>query len=149
MTSSLPSRFKVITDVHLLWIKNTQVLLILRANTGYMDGYWSLPAGHIEDGEQASIALCRETREEIGITLLPDQVQPSHIMHRKQNDIRISTFWTPTIEILDTPVNCEADRCDKISWFDLSSLTPHTVPYIQHAIGHVQNKVFYSEFGWS
>lgn len=49
---------------------NTQVLLQERCNTGYMDGkYDTACSGHLEKFESLSMALCREAKEEIGITI--------------------------------------------------------------------------------
>ena len=41
----------------------TQILLHLRQNTGYMDGFWDVAgSGHVDGGETASQALCRASR---------------------------------------------------------------------------------------
>lgn len=45
--------------------KNDEILLLKRKNTGYYDGGYSLPAGHVEDGEFASIAIVKEMKEEL------------------------------------------------------------------------------------
>ena len=44
-------RFKLICSSYLLLIKDNKILLGLRQNTGYMDGFYHLPAGHKEEGE--------------------------------------------------------------------------------------------------
>lgn len=46
-----------------------QVLLMRRAGSGYHDGELSLPAGHLDGGEDALAGLLRELREELTITL--------------------------------------------------------------------------------
>jgi 8-oxo-dGTP diphosphatase len=59
------------------------VLLLIRANTGYMDGHASLPAGHVEPGEPADAAAVREAKEEIGVVVAPADVSFVHVMHRR------------------------------------------------------------------
>ena len=53
-------RFKIITAVHLILIENERVLLLRRYNTGYEDGNYSVPAGHVEEDEDVIKAMQRE-----------------------------------------------------------------------------------------
>lgn len=46
--------------------RDEQVLLIQRGK-GALQGYWSLPGGHVEPGERAQDAARREVAEETGI----------------------------------------------------------------------------------
>ncbi len=141
-------RFMVVSDVHLVYIKDKKILLHRRCNTGYMDGYYHLPAGHIEEEEPASIALCREVREEVGIDLLPTQIQCVHVMHRRQDDTRMSTFWSPVVDISQTPINNEPHKCDDLQFFDVNTLPKNMVPYAQKAVEYILQDIHFSEFGW-
>ena len=60
-------RHKLIPSVYLVLIKNNKILLLRRFNTGFMDGYYSLPAGHVESNETLTSAMVREAKEEIGM----------------------------------------------------------------------------------
>jgi len=44
-----------------------EVLLIQRGKAGPIQGFWSLPGGHIEPGEPTRAAALREVREEAGV----------------------------------------------------------------------------------
>lgn len=59
--------YTCVIDVLLLLVRDHDVLLALRENTGYADGQWNLPSGKLEDGEHILDALVRETREELVI----------------------------------------------------------------------------------
>ena len=59
-------RFTVVSAVHLLMVERGRVLLSRRASTGFEDGRWSVPAGHLDGGETARAAAAREAHEELG-----------------------------------------------------------------------------------
>ena len=68
-------RFKIITAVHLILIENERVLLLRRYNTGYEDGNYSVPAGHVEEDEDVIKAMQREAFEEIGIKIKKEDLE--------------------------------------------------------------------------
>lgn len=140
-------RFKMIASSYLILIRDGKILLSRRFNTGYEDGKYSLPAGHIEDNESLTQGAVREIIEEIGLTLAPPAFKLVHVMHRKHLDIRMDFFFTADIGN-QTPVNKEPEKCDDLQWFPLTKLPVNTIPYIRHAIECYQKKIFYSEFGW-
>ena len=46
-----------------------EVLAAWRSRSAVRGGVWELPGGKIEEGEDAGRAACRETAEELGITI--------------------------------------------------------------------------------
>ena len=75
-------RFVVVPAAYVIVRRGDEVLLLLRADTGYMDGYWAVPAGHVERGESVLAAAVRELKEEVGIDVDPSDLQPVTAMHR-------------------------------------------------------------------
>ena len=142
------SRFKLITSVYLILIKDNKILLSRRYQTGYMDGHYSLPAGHLEDGETIRQALVREVKEEIGIIIKPDDIVLVHTMHRKEEDIRVDLFFTAN-SYQGNPTNAEPEKCDDLSWFPQGNLPDNLLPYIRQAITQHLRGSFYSEIGWN
>jgi 8-oxo-dGTP pyrophosphatase MutT (NUDIX family) len=59
-----------------------ECLFIRRFNTGWSDGYYSLPAGHIEANESPLRAVIREVKEEIGLDLSPEKVLFKHVQYQ-------------------------------------------------------------------
>ena len=47
----------------------TEILLSLRKNTGYRDGEYELPGGHVEEGETEEETALREVFEETNIKI--------------------------------------------------------------------------------
>ncbi|OGL87611.1 NUDIX hydrolase [Candidatus Uhrbacteria bacterium RIFCSPLOWO2_02_FULL_49_11] len=134
--------------VHLFLVKDGNILLLKRLNTGYEDGNYSVPAGHLDGDEKATTALLREAREEIGITLQEDLLCMVHVMHRKSDEERVDFFFEAN-QWQGEPANIETHKCGEIRWFPLNALPHNTIPYARSAIGHYLHKVLYSEFGWS
>lgn len=140
-------RFKLIMEAYLVLLRQDQVLLLRRANTGYEDGNYSLVAGHVDGGETVRQAAAREAREEAGITIDPDDLRLVHVAHRRDGDERLAMFFT-TDRWLGEPANCEPHKCDDMGWFALEAMPPNMVGYVRNAIDQIQQGVNYSEPGW-
>jgi 8-oxo-dGTP diphosphatase len=148
-SSLKPSRSgaSVNVNVYLVLRRTDEVLLLLRKNTGYCDGHYSLVAGHVEDGESATIAMVREAYEEAGIHVEPSRLKAVHAMHRVTNRSNIDLFFECD-EWQGSPINREPEKCAALEYFPLQQLPPNTIGYIKEALEAISNKSFYSEHGW-
>lgn len=140
-------RFKIITAAHLLLIKNDSVLLLRRYNTGYEDGNYSVPAGHLDGGETVRATMAREAREEAGIIIETRDLEVVHVMHRIAGHERIDFFLTAK-QYEGEPSIQELEKCDQLKWFPINNLPLNTISYVKQAIVNYLNGVYYSEFGW-
>ncbi|MFC1646999.1 NUDIX domain-containing protein [Patescibacteria group bacterium] len=145
--TSTNNRFKMIGSSYLFLVKKNKILLSRRFQTGYEDGKYSLPAGHVEEEETLTENLVREVKEEVGLDIKKYDAKLAHVMHRRHNDIRVDYFFTVS-KWVGNPKNCEPDKCDDVSWFPINKLPENTVVYIRHAIECWQKGIIYSEFGW-
>lgn len=134
--------------VYLVLIRDEQILLLRRANTGYKDGFYSLPAGHIDGGEAATAAMLREAREEIGITLTVEALTFVHVLHRHSDDGLEYHDYYFSAETTQQPRNMEPHKCDDLSWFPLANLPDNMVPAVRQAIDAIQRGSPYGEYGW-
>lgn len=141
--------FKSVTGVHLYLKWNCEILLGKRCNTGYEDGKYTLPSGHLEEGESVIDCLIREAKEELGIKLNKKDCFLLHVMHRKSDDdMRVDLFFGTRCWIGDI-VNKEPYKCSDLRFFIIKDKLPgNIVPYIKSAITHIENENIYSEFGW-
>ncbi len=136
------ARDRSIVDVHLLLVRHGWILLGLRQHTGYQDGSFHLPAGHLEAGESLVGALVREAGEELGITIDPDDAGFVHLMHRWRRG-RVAAFFEVT-RWHGEPTNAEPGKCATLQWFDLDRLPANLVASARHAIGHHRAGVAFS-----
>lgn len=140
-------RVRLKSAVHVFLIRDEQVLLIRRFNTGYHDGDYSVPAGHLNGGEQVIAAAIREIREEVGVDVAPDDIAVVGVMHRLADDERID-FFLAAIRWAGEPVNCEPHRCDEVRWVDTDALPNNVIPYVRRALRNYQQGCWFDSFGW-
>ena len=140
-------RFTLIAAVHVFLRRGDQVLLLRRHNTGYMDGCYSVVAGHLDGDEEVVTAAIREAEEEAGIRIQPDDVKVVGVMHRRSSEERVDFFvecgrWSGTI------TNREPRKCDSLSWFDLDRLPDNTIPYVRRALENCRQGRWFDSYGW-
>ncbi len=142
-------RFRIISGAYLILIKDKKVLLSRRCNTGYCDGKWGLPAGHLEENETIMHTAVREGEEEIGIKINAADLRLVHVMHRMERDgTRLNLFFAA--EKWDgEPKNAEPEKCDNVCFFGINSLPENITPYVKQAIDNMLKKIPYSEHGWN
>lgn len=140
-------RAKMPVAVHLFLCRGEEVLLLLRANTGYEDGKFGVVAGHVEAGETVTEAAIREAREEAGITVARGDLALAGIMHRKSQDERIDFFFE-VHRWLGTPANCEPDKCAGLAWYRRDGLPANMVTYIRDALALPRDGRWFEEHGW-
>ncbi len=141
-------RFKLIGAVHLFLIRGPYVLLLRRFNTGYEDGNYSVPAGHLDGGESVTHAAIREAEEECGIRIHSEDLDVVGVMHRRDYDERIDFFLTAT-RWDGVITNAEPHKCDDLSWHALDNLPNNTIPYVKHALKNYQQENWFMAYGWN
>ena len=133
--------------VHLFFFRGNQILMLRRFNTGYADGKYSVPAGHLDGGETVIAAAAREAMEEVGVRIDPLDIEFSSVMHRLDGEERVD-FFVKIRDWAGEPSNTEPEKCDELRWVDMNELPASTIPYIRQALrNHFQENRF-DEFGW-
>jgi 8-oxo-dGTP diphosphatase len=132
---------------HLLFFRQHQILLLRRFNTGYRDGEYSVPAGHLDGGETVMAAAAREAQEEVGVQIEANDMVFSSVMHRIEDDERVD-FFVHVRQWQGEPFNAEPDKCDDLCWVDVNKLPANMVPYVRRALGNHLNNIRFDEFGW-
>jgi 8-oxo-dGTP diphosphatase len=134
-------RLKVFVAVFVLVIKDGKVLLIKRANTGWIDGYYDAPAGGLEPDEPLREGASRELFEETSLIVSPEDLQLVHIARSNIN------METPYIDFLflahkwyGEPKIMEPDKCDDMRFFSIDKLPEKTGPFTQEAIKNLKSK---------
>ncbi|TSC67733.1 MAG: NUDIX hydrolase [Parcubacteria group bacterium Gr01-1014_66] len=143
----MKERNKAVPCSYLILKRGKKILLGRRVNTSYYDGWYSVPAGHVEADELPLGGLIRESKEEIGITILPENAKLVHTMYRAPYDKtgqRVDFFfvvkkWSGEI------TNCEPDKCSDLRWFFIADLPKNMMHHVKHALECYQKGIDYSE----
>jgi 8-oxo-dGTP diphosphatase len=128
-----------------------RLLLIRRTATGYRDGQLSLPAGHLDGGEDAIAGLVRELREEIGVEADPQSCQLALLMHTAPEDSEDREYFH-LFFLVDhwrgKPFIAEPDKCNELCWTDASALPSDVVDYVGEALTAIARGDSLALRGW-
>lgn len=135
-------RFRVVPAAYVLLRRADAVLLQLRSGTGYMDDHWAFAAaGHVEKYETVFAAACRESAEELGVTIDPADLRPLTAMHRTHVD------HAPIDERVDFFFACDRwegeprlmeRKAAGLDWFALDALPGPVVPHEKYVLDGVR-----------
>jgi mutator protein MutT len=137
------ARFPV--TVHLFFFRENQILLIRRFNTGFRDGEYSVPAGHLDGGETVMQAAIREGKEEVGVDIEEKDMSFSNVMHRIEDEERVD-FFVQAYQWDGEPFNAEPDKCDDLRWVDINALPANIIPYVKQALDNHLKGMKFSEY---
>lgn len=132
--------------VHVVLERDGQILMMRRAGTGFFDGLYSLPGGHVEPGESLGVAGARELLEELGVEVEPRALVMLGVVHRRSDTNRIDFFmrasgWRNEARI------CEPHKCDDLRWCGIDLLPHDTVAYVRLALNQARVP-WILELGW-
>jgi 8-oxo-dGTP diphosphatase len=101
-------------------IKNEEwkILTVKRQNTGYMDGYYGLPAWNMEWKEMPRDAMKREILEEIWVHVQNEDLRLINITHRVQDDRVVVDYYFEVLHYEWIPFNAEPHKSEWIYWID-------------------------------
>ncbi len=129
----LESRTRLVAAAYLALRRGDEVLLHLRAGTGYRDGYWAMLAGHVDAGESVLDAAVREAAEEAGVVVSPADLVPLTTLHRFEADgppvEQRADFFFETRTWTGEPTIREPHRAAGMGWFRLDALPDPVVPH--------------------
>ena len=127
--------FYAATYVVLHRLEDDAVLLIRRQNTGFADGHWYLPSGHIDEKEGPLLSASRECAEEVGVTVQTEDLKLFHVSHTPyRGESEAFGFFYKTTVWQGTPQNLEPEKCAEIGWFPLSNLPSPITGYVLTAL---------------
>ena len=137
-------------DVLLILERDGCVLLAERSATGYADGWFNLPSGKLEAGEDVVTGMIREAREEIGIQLEPADLRVVQVMQHRSPEGQIRVGWFLAAERWDgEPYNAEPHKCARLLWTPIEDIPAKTWPYSAAGLAQYRAGTPYCLHGFS
>ena len=130
-----------------LIIKNEKgkILLQRRQGTKLWPGFLALPAGHIDEGENAIDAVIREAKEELSITIREENIVDSFVVNRRNKSLK--PYFDVYFEISSyegTITINEPNKCSELKWCDINDLPNDMVDFEIEAIRNRQKGIMFS-----
>jgi mutator protein MutT len=129
--------------VCILLEKDNHVLLGKRVNTGWMDGFWHIPGGGLEENESLSHAVAREAKEELAVDVDPSKLKLVHVQHLNKKTLG---FYFLAHEWKGEPKNNEPDQCSEIGWYAIDALPHDMSPFARNVVESFKAESNYSYF---
>jgi 8-oxo-dGTP pyrophosphatase MutT (NUDIX family) len=140
------SRDRFVVVVHVLIVRDGQLFMLRRANTGFMDGYYTLPGGHQEAGESVSAAAHRECLEETGI--VPHDIAPVCVMPYRSGRHQGLNFLFETTRFDGEPRINEPELFDAGIWVKPAQLPEPVAVWLPDVLAMRAAGDWYQEFEW-
>lgn len=130
--------------IHMIITKKDKVLVQKRKGSKLWPGYYALPAGHIDEGENQYDALVREAKEELGININLEKIINSYAVLRRDyfeiDGKKLEPYIDFYFEIKEyegIPKIMEEDKCDELFWADINNLPE---PFINYQGAFLEDK---------
>lgn len=139
---------KFLAAVYLI-IKDSEgkILLQRRQGTKLWPGFLALPAGHIDEGENAYEAAIREAKEELSIIITKKDITDAFVVNRRNKSL--SPYFDVYFEISSYKGKIkisEPEKCSELKWCDINNLPNDMIDFEIDAIKNRQKNILFSTF---
>lgn len=127
-----------LSSIYLI-IKNEkdEILLQRRQGTKLWCGFLALPAGHIDEGENAYEAAIREAKEELNIVIGINDIVDTFVVNRKNKSLK--SYYDVYLEISkytgEIKIN-EPQKCSELIWCNINNLPVDMIDFEKEAINN-------------
>lgn len=123
-------REKFLSSVYIILKNENKILLQKRKGTNLYCNMHALPAGHIDEGENAYEAVIREAKEELGVNLEIKDIKDSFVVQRRNSitDPYYDVYFEFS-KYTGIPKIMEEDKCSELIWCDINELPKDMIQF--------------------
>ncbi len=130
------------TAVFVVLEKNDEIFFLRRANTGWADGLLTVPAGHVDKGDQIREAAIKEVSEEAGVEVLSEDLEFIHVDFIRD---AYTNFYFHTTKWQGEPKIGEPHLASEALWIHKDYLPDDLTPQLKNLFIEIKNKSYFSE----
>lgn len=134
--------------VSILLRRGNTAAFVRRANTEWMNGYYGLLGGRVEEGESFTAAAVRELKEEAGIEVAKEALQHVITISRHDTDSDWITTFFEVHAWNGEPYNAEPHIHSSLEWFDLDNLPEDIIPTLRISLAALKAGKTFVEIDW-
>lgn len=135
-------RLRVKTAVYVIITHGGKIFTVQRKNSGYYDGFYTLPAGHIKQGEKPLAACVREAKEEANLNISGEVLNLVHVMF--EMDAYIDFYFR--VDATTNNLSLENLKTHyEVAWLDPIADADKIVPKARQALEAISAGKIYSE----
>lgn len=137
------AKFSVSLKARLLLQSHGSILLLKQTKPN--GGNYSLVGGTIERKEFAVETLIRESYEEAGITLLHDDLELVHVLHKRSRKEHRIVLYFRAYYFDGKPKSKEKHKFENVEWWSLKELPSNLTETVRHVLKSYNAGLLYSE----
>ena len=134
---------------------DNKLLMFKRSETKKkFPGFWSLPGGHIDEGEDPLAAAIREVKEETGVTIVPEDIKLKVVaLHHHLDRAELYTDFAFAVTLHEAPPIVSEEREGQAHWIpvheakSLENVFEPVKRYFDHVLGN-QPGIVYNNSTW-
>lgn len=131
-------------------IHDDKLLMLKRSETKKkFPGFWSLPGGHIDEGEDPLAAAIREVKEETGVTIVPEEIKLKVVaLHHHIDREELYAAFAFAVTLTEQPIITSEEREGEARWIPvteakrLENVFEPVKRYFDHVLDHKPGIVY-------
>jgi len=135
----------------LLCRENGDFFLIKRIDKVWGNSQWNFPGGLVEEAESVVDAAVRETHEEVGVVVAPQDFRLTHVLDVCKggtNDKSIYGFYFIAHQWTGEALNNEPEKIADAQWFSPDALPEAITEHALLALEAITQSKTYMQSGW-
>jgi ADP-ribose pyrophosphatase YjhB (NUDIX family) len=130
------------TAVYVILERNNKIFFLRRANTGWADGILTVPAGHVDKGDNVTEAAIKETKEEACVDILADDLEFVHVDFLRDE---YTNFYFKAKKWTGEPTLGEPELASEAIWIDKNNIPNDVIPQLRKLFKQLEKGSYFSE----